>query len=30
GRPRWRAIGLYALVVLVVAGLAVWRVARLR
>ncbi|MEW2350675.1 hypothetical protein AB0904_23760 [Streptomyces sp. NPDC006684] len=30
GRPRWRAIGLYVLVVLVVAGLAVWRVARLR
>jgi hypothetical protein len=30
GRPRWRAIGLYAFVVLVIAGLAVWRVARLR
>nr|WP_037869044.1 hypothetical protein [Streptomyces sp. SPB074] len=30
GRPRWRAICLYALIVLVIAGLAVWRVARLR
>ncbi|MET8556965.1 hypothetical protein ABZV64_18700 [Streptomyces sp. NPDC004959] len=29
-RPQWRAMGLYALLVLVVAGLAVWRVARLR
>ncbi|MFJ4440296.1 hypothetical protein [Streptomyces sp. NPDC088923] len=30
GKRRWRAIGLYVGVVLVVAGLAVWRVARLR
>ncbi|NEA42945.1 hypothetical protein [Streptomyces sp. SID11385] len=30
GKRQWRAIGLYMTVVLVVAGLAVWRVARLR
>ncbi|WP_431037267.1 hypothetical protein ACQYWQ_23595 [Streptomyces sp. P6-2-1] len=30
GKPQWRAIGIYTLVVLVIAGLAVWRVARLR
>lgn len=30
GRPRWRALGFYVLIVLGVAALAVWRVARLR